>query len=105
MNLAQGDEAWIGFQMRGKWICSRNVLFVNACTFEQISPGRIVERWGAISLIGSDAMAKFDNIEARRPHCPDCDMRMFPTKPGGNEFKCFRCNYVGSPVPQRDAAE
>lgn len=38
---------------------------------------------------------KLDAVERRRPHCPNCNMRMIFTKPGGETFECLRCGYAG----------
>jgi|HubBroStandDraft_5_1064220.scaffolds.fasta_scaffold02034_7 predicted RNA-binding Zn-ribbon protein involved in translation (DUF1610 family) len=50
-------------------------------------------------------MAKYENLAARRLHCPNCDMRMMLTRPGANEFQCFRCGYVGPCSVKQQAAE
>jgi hypothetical protein len=46
-------------------------------------------------------MAKFDDLETRRPHCPECGMRMMPTKPGANMFSRARCGKL--PLTTRSA--
>ena len=50
-------------------------------------------------------MAKFDDLELNRPRCAHCETRMMRPKPGGDQFQCFRCGYVGpAAAGKREAA-
>jgi tRNA(Ile2) C34 agmatinyltransferase TiaS len=50
------------------------------------------------------AKIKESVVEARRPHCPNCEMRMIAAAPNTEIFECLRCGYRGPAIPKQASA-